>query len=248
MHMTAVFYNSGERESTMIKNVIFDCFGTLIDTGTGSLDAVRKILNSVGLVTDEKDFYKEWKRIKKEMTYSEEFHSEKELFLLSLAKMFEKYNVTADPKVEVQPMIKVLFGERRLFPDTMETLEYLKKSGINYAIGSTTDTDSLEHFLGMNHLVVPLVFTSEDMKVYKPLPEFYLTILQKTGWQIEETLFVGDSLFDDVEGPKSIKMRAALIDRNKKYKGDSKIKPDYIFNSLMDIKNIWPGEDILNHD
>ena len=42
-------------------------------------------------------------------------------------------------------------------------------------------------------------------------------------------------------------MRAALIDRNKKYKGDSERKPDYIFNSLMDIK-ILPGGDILYHD
>lgn len=30
-------------KDTMIKHIIFDCFGTLIDTGTGSRDAVKSI-------------------------------------------------------------------------------------------------------------------------------------------------------------------------------------------------------------
>ena len=222
----------------MIKNIIFDCFGTLIDTAATSLDAVKIILKTVGLSIDEKDFYKEWKAKKKEMTYSEEFCSEKELFRLSLRKMFEKYDVTADPDAAVQPMIRVLFGKRKLFPDTAEALEYLDKAGINYAIGSTTDNDSLMHFLRMNGLSIPLIFTSEDMKVYKPLPAFYTTIIQKTGWRTEETLFVGDSLVDDVQGPQSIGMKAALIDRKGSYNSDSAIKPDYVFHSLIDIKNI----------
>ena len=222
----------------MIKNVIFDCFGTLIDTGTTSLDAVKIILASVGLNIDEKDFYSEWKAKKKEMTYYDQFYSEKELFGLSLAKMFEKYDVKADPEKAVQPMVGVLFGKRKLFPDTTEALEYLDKAGINYAIGSTTDNDSLMHYLKMNCLSIPLIFTSEDMKVYKPLPAFYTTIIQKTGWKTEETLFVGDSLVDDVQGPQSIGMKSVLIDRKGKYNSDSAIKPDYIFHSLIDIKNI----------
>lgn len=90
----------------MIKNVIFDCFGTLIDTGTGSMDAVRSILTNVNLNVDADEFYSEWKIKKKEMTYFDEFYSEKELFKMSLAEMFKKYNVTADIDEAVQPMIR----------------------------------------------------------------------------------------------------------------------------------------------
>ena len=36
----------------MYKNIIFDCFGTLIDTGSGSVEAVKKILDSVGCDAD----------------------------------------------------------------------------------------------------------------------------------------------------------------------------------------------------
>lgn len=222
----------------MIKNVIFDCFGTLIDTGTGSMDAVRSILTNVNLNVDADEFYSEWKIKKKEMTYFDEFYSEKELFKMSLAEMFKKYNVTADIDEAVQPMIRVLFGERKAFPDTAEILEYLDKAGINYAIGSTTDNDSLIHFLHMNNLSIPLVFTSEDMRVYKPVPDFYTKILEKTGWKYEETLFVGDNLVDDVKEPKSVGMRSALIDRKGRYSNNSGIKPDFVFNSLKELKSI----------
>ena len=47
----------------MIKHIIFDCFGTLIDTGTGSKDAVEQILRNVGSDADARVFYKDWKKI-----------------------------------------------------------------------------------------------------------------------------------------------------------------------------------------
>ena len=55
----------------MYKNIIFDCFGTLIDTGSGSIGAVRKILGNIGLDVDAKEFYSEWKSIKKKLMSDE---------------------------------------------------------------------------------------------------------------------------------------------------------------------------------
>ena len=74
--------------------------------------------------------------------------------------------------------------------------------------------------------------------MYKPVPDFYTKILEKTGWKYEETLFVGDNLVDDVKGPKSVGMRSALIDRKGRYSNNSGIKPDFVFNSLKELKSI----------
>lgn len=49
----------------MIKHIIFDCFGTLIDTENNS-KAVKQILLNVGAPIDAKDFYKHWKAKKRE--------------------------------------------------------------------------------------------------------------------------------------------------------------------------------------
>lgn len=222
----------------MFKNIIFDCFGTLIDTGTGSIEAVRSILKSVRCEVDERVFYSEWKAIKKKLMSHEPFHSEKDLFRISLEKMFERYSIIADTGEEIKPMIDTLFGVRRMFGDTAETLKKLNDMGIKYAIGSTTDTDSLMHFLEMNNLKFSNVFTSEDMKVYKPDEKFYSTILQRMKWDISESLFVGDNPVDDVAGPQSIGLKAVLLDRQGKYKDDSDIRPDYIITTLNELHRI----------
>ncbi|MCR5225803.1 MAG: HAD family hydrolase [Eubacterium sp.] len=225
----------------MYKNIIFDCFGTLIDTGTGSVEAVREILSNVRMDIDAQVFYAEWKSLKKEMMLQETFYTEKALFAISLGKIFEKYGVNADAENEVKPMIDVLFGKRNIFPETMETLNALEAKGIQYAIGSTTDTDSLMHFLDANNLRVANVFTSESMKVYKPAPLFYRTILQKMNWNVSESIFVGDSLLDDVAGPKSIGMKTVLVDRKAKFSKSDDIEPDYVITNLKELLQIVGG-------
>lgn len=215
--------------------IIFDCFGTLIDTGKGSVEATAKILENVHSKENPASFYKEWKALKKEMTYAQPFRNEKKLFEVSLFEMFKRYGIEADASIEVEPMIKTLFADRRAFADTKETLNKLSKMGIEYVIGSTTDTDSIMYYLELNDLKTDKVFTSEDMKVYKPDPLFYTTILKETGWGADECIFVGDNLTDDVMGPQSVGMKAILLDRANVYTADSKIKPDYVINSLTEL-------------
>ena len=215
--------------------IIFDCFGTLIDTGKGSVEATAKILENVHSKENPASFYKEWKALKKEMTYAQPFRNEKKLFEVSLFEMFKRYGIEADASIEVEPMIKTLFADRRAFADTKETLNKLSQMGIEYVIGSTTDTDSIMYYLELNDLKTDKVFTSEDMKVYKPDPLFYTTILKETGWGADECIFVGDNLTDDVMGPQSVGMKAILLDRANVYTADSKIKPDYVINSLTEL-------------
>ena len=50
----------------MIRHIIFDCFGTLIDTGNNSIKAVEQIFYNVGVNLDAQKFYKDWKAKKRQ--------------------------------------------------------------------------------------------------------------------------------------------------------------------------------------
>ena len=186
----------------MIKNVIFDCFGTLIDTGGNTINAIKEILAAVDSDISPELFYTDWKKSAKQAMKTEPFRNEKQLFVIRLQMLFDKYGIGTDAAEHVKPLIGTLFGNRKMYPEVPAVLSCLKENNINFAIGSTTDDDSLDHYLRQNGLHFDMIFTSEGLEVYKPDILFYKKILDFTLWNASETLFVGDSYEDDVAGPK----------------------------------------------
>ncbi|MDD5907655.1 MAG: hypothetical protein PUD76_04800 [Clostridia bacterium] len=74
----------------MIKAVVFDVYGTLISTGTGSLDAAQKILDLHSSDVSAKEFYADWKRYHREhMNGLSLFMPEETIFLWDLEKLYE---------------------------------------------------------------------------------------------------------------------------------------------------------------
>src|SRR5579872_6055109 len=63
---------------------------------------------------------------------------------------------------------------------------------------------------GSADLVDAIVFSSEVGR-RKPAPELYQAALDAIGTAAEETLFVGDRVREDYEGPRSLGMRAVIV-------------------------------------
>lgn len=225
----------------MIQHIFFDCFGTLIDTCGVSAAATREILDSVCFQAVPEEFYGEWRTIKKRMSMEGAFRCEKELYSLSLAEMFGKYGIRADAREEVRPLIRALFGERKCFPDAKPALAALDKAGTDFALASNTDDDSLNHFLRQCGLSFERVFTSESLMAYKPDPRFYRNILERTGWDAGECLFVGDSYEEDIVQPREAGMRTALIDRLAKYADADTSAADHVITTLEMLPGIIGG-------
>ena len=222
----------------MIKNIIFDVYGTLISTGNGSIEATRKILNLKKASLSAEDIYMKWKKIHRaHIDMIEEFVTEKEIFIKDLEKIYKDHGIEGKADEEIYPMINSLYG-RIAFDDTIESLANLSEK-FRIAIGSTTDTEPLLENLEINGIMVNDVYTSEILKTYKPRAEFYNTIINQQKWKIAETVYVGDSYGDDIYGPKMIGMKAILLDRKNRYRNeDFAIKPDGIINSLYELESV----------
>ena len=223
----------------MIKNIIFDAYGTLISTGDGSIKATRKIWHRHDAQADAAAIYHGWKRYHRyHIDALTEFITEKEIFIRDLQQLYEQYHIASNASADIEPMIASQYG-RDVFPETRSVINELQSS-YYVVIGSTTDTEPIMYNLNRADLHITHVFTSEMLRVYKPQKEFYLAILDTMGWEACDTLFVGDSLTDDVLGPKSVGMKAVLLDRNNKYSAQTSVHPDGIIQNLTQLKALIP--------
>ncbi len=220
----------------MKKLLIFDAYGTLISTGNGSIQAAEKILALQEKVIDAKIFYADWKKVHRghlDECNAGEFILEKDVFLKDLKILYKKCGIERPCENDVQIMLDSLVG-RMVFPEVVAAVEKLREK-YRVVIGSTTDTEPLLYNMKLNGLVVDAVYTSEMIRKYKPAEEFYQYILQKEGCKVEDAVFVGDSMVDDVAGPQRLGLDTILVDRKKKYCESDTVRPSYVVGSIKDI-------------
>ena len=76
-----------------------------------------------------------------------------------------------------------------------------------------------------------VVVVSGAVNKRKPNPEIFQKALEKLGVDASETVFVGDTLDADIQGPKSLGMRTIYIDRRPQ-KESAETRPDHTIRSL----------------
>lgn len=220
----------------MIKYIIFDVYGTLISTGTGSVDAARKILKNKNTNITPENFYKKWKILHREhIDNLTTFCNEESIFQADLKELYKLYNIDGDYKKDVSFMLDTL-GKRKAFEEVKDVLNILSESFV-LCIGSTTDDIPLAADLKNNDINIENIFTSESLQIYKPQAEFYKKILDTINADADEVLFVGDSLTDDVLGPQKLGIKTCWINRKNIALNDG-IKPDYIISNLNELLSI----------
>ena len=125
---------------------------------------------------------------------------------------YDRYNVNKNAEKDADSLLAGAF-EREAYPETKTVLNELMKK-YQVFIGSNTDNNVLDSVMTKNSITVHKVYTSENMKCYKPDSEFFTKILEDSGLLKNEVLFVGDSITDDILGPKAMGIKTVWIDRN----------------------------------
>ena len=148
------------------------------------------------------------------------------------------------------------FLGRTLFPDSLETLGWLRERG--FRLGSVTNRgyggprfrQELRD-LGLAE-IFEVVAISCDIGYMKPHPRIYQYALEVMGLTPEETAMVGDSLRADVEGAKALGMIAVWcrppLDEPVEASTDppdveGSVRPDYTIDSVGEIRSLPPFAD-----
>jgi putative hydrolase of the HAD superfamily len=122
-------------------------------------------------------------------------------------------------------------------PDVVSTLEELQRQGLR--LGVVSNAAYLPRLmraqlaaLGLAKYFSGVIFSSE-IGVRKPHPAIYQDALAKLGVEPSRTVFVGDRVREDVQGPKSLGMRAVLT-REWRQEDDSGVA-DFVIQRLGEL-------------
>lgn len=169
----------------MIRNIFFDFDGTLADTTEGIVQCSLATLRQLGLPASTPE------RIRS-------------VIGLPLTECFAQGTDTPPERIaEACATYRKLFNEiaipcTTLYPGTNETLAALQARGITLALCTSRSNNSLNallQVLGIRSHFSTIV-TNEDVSHPKPAPDIALLALARLGARPDETMVVGDTVFD----------------------------------------------------
>jgi FMN hydrolase / 5-amino-6-(5-phospho-D-ribitylamino)uracil phosphatase len=100
-----------------------------------------------------------------------------------------------------------------LYDDATEALAEMRRRGLRIGLISNGQRDLVE-FAQHHGLDVDVACGSLAHGRIKPHPSIFEAALEALGVDAEETVMVGDSYRDDIEGARALGMRAILVDRD----------------------------------
>jgi HAD superfamily hydrolase (TIGR01549 family) len=107
-------------------------------------------------------------------------------------------------------------GNFELFEDVLPVLEELRRAELRIAVVSNGIRD-LTEFVGHHALDVDAIVDSRSHGWVKPHPTIFQAALNALDVRPEDTVMVGDSIEEDIEGARALGMRAILIDREDRH-------------------------------
>ncbi|MBR1834123.1 MAG: HAD family hydrolase [Bacteroidales bacterium] len=169
------------------KNILFDFDGTLADTRQGIIRTVQGTLRQMGLPEAAPE-------------------AVSATIGLPLTECFRLATATPANRVEEAAAIyrnifpSLALDHITIFPHVLETLHQLEQQGVVMAIVSSRhhiSLDPLVRQLGIERYI-PLshVYGEDEGLKPKPAPDLALKVLHDLGLSAEETLVVGDTIYD----------------------------------------------------
>ncbi len=186
----------------MIKAIIFDLDGTLVDSVDYHTQAWVKAFQEYGY-----DFA--FDRLREQIGKGSEYiigelldSDEAEKLESDIAEYRKKYY--QDNLLEkVQP-----------FPQVKELFKAIKADGIKIVLASSARTETISHYkklLGIEDLIEGVTST-DDVEKSKPEPDIFLSALEKLdNIPVEEVIVVGDSPYDTIAASKASLRTISLL-------------------------------------
>jgi len=232
------------------KAVLFDWSYTLVDlVKEDDSAAFHKLINFLRekgfQAPDAESFFPAYRELFEGMIRLSRRTHREACFEHVLNYLLLEWQIDLGGKTTVQELLTVyykeIFAPRKLYPDVLPALQFLKAAGVKMAVVSNTTNpgfikDAERVSQGLDSFFEFSIYSS-DVPYRKPHPSIFDLAVKRLELQPADILFVGDTLEMDVAGPQAVGMKAAWLNREKEALSNG-IPPDYEINSLMELLEI----------
>ncbi|MFQ5969995.1 MAG: HAD family hydrolase [Nitrososphaerales archaeon] len=216
----------------MIKLVIFDASGTLLNDFSVTWKAASKILAHFGKQTDD------------QITFRKNFRLPYWNYYVDKGIAFDtvKFQIPA----LYSEFYLELIGGVELFPDVEEVTESLRNISVQLAVASQTPKEALSKILAGSaiHDKFSIILGLGDYPDPKPSPQSILIVLKELGVSATETIYVGDMAEDIISARGAGVIPVAIYRREAAYHARSYLEaehPAFIIDSLKELIKIVVG-------
>lgn len=209
----------------MVKGVIFDFWGTLVEQGTYS--PLRQTYKILRVRMPFSPFVVKFEHI----FMTKKFEDQTEAF----KEVCKAFNIDCKPFV-IDKLIGIWNSSKLLakpYDETINVLTELKESGLKLALTSNCPFNNVDPVLEKfeMHKFFDRVNLSWETGILKHEPASFESILRKLHLKQGDVLMVGDSLETDIAGAEKVGIKAVLVDRRGRREYKNKI------SDLTELKN-----------
>lgn len=230
-----------QKETTMIKVILWDIDGTLLDFKKSESFAIKKCFFDLGIGECTDEMVARYSVINHRLwnELAEGKHTKKEVLNLRFEEFFKSEGINYTDYEALNAMYQVALGEYFFFfEDGKETLLKLKGKYKQYAV--TNGTAVAQHKkLALSGLdkIFDGVFISDEVGVDKPHKEFFDKVFETIGdYKKDEVVIIGDSVLNDMQGGNNAGIRTVLFDPNKNAIIPKTIMVDKIISRLNEVE------------
>lgn len=209
----------------MLKGVIFDRDGVLIDTEEINVNSVIKIFGKQNVTLDDKDM----------ITITATNPRD------SFPKLIKKYKLNVDVneliKQHKQMYMRQFNKQVKLNYGVKSILKYLKSNNLKIALTTSSSKQGAYHVLEKFKIkqYFDVIITADDVTKRKPNPMPYNLTIKQLGLKKNELIVIEDS-DQGVKAALGAELRVIAI--NKSYSNHDINKVDYIINKTKEAKPI----------
>lgn len=191
----------------MVKAILFDFWGTLMESGVGSV-----LHASYKLIRPRMDFSSFVIQFEN-MFMTREFPDQATGF----REACDALNARCPPFV-IDRLVGLWNKSKLLahpYPETLEVLQSLKDRGFKLALVSNAPKDNVDGVVEKYDMAKYFdhIHISSKMGLLKQDPKTFDHVASALGVTKEEMLMVGDSMETDIEGAQNAGVKAVLVDR-----------------------------------